>query len=117
MSPRCRIETGPGSIFVIEDGEEFFKSHPDQETRKRGLFLVQVIDGLRDAIQQQAIKRPETKLVTLKDFERQFIAETMEEFGGNVSRSAIALGISRASLYDRLEKLAIKYDKYERKPK
>jgi two-component system NtrC family response regulator len=42
--------------------------------------------------------------MTLEDMERAMIANCMSHYGGNISRVADALGLSRAALYRRLEK-------------
>jgi transcriptional regulator with GAF, ATPase, and Fis domain len=45
---------------------------------------------------------------TLKDLERQAIAETMKLTGGNKAETAKRLGISRRALYDKIEKYGLK---------
>ncbi|MDE5711930.1 MAG: sigma-54 dependent transcriptional regulator, partial [Bacteroides sp.] len=45
--------------------------------------------------------------MTLEEIERQTILQTMEQHNGNLSQVASSLGISRASLYRRLEKYNI----------
>jgi DNA-binding NtrC family response regulator len=47
---------------------------------------------------------PEPGAMTLDQIERAMIAKSMEHYGGNISRVAEALGLSRAALYRRLEK-------------
>lgn len=44
---------------------------------------------------------------TLDDLEAQTIRETIEQHHGNLSRAALALGISRAALYRRIEKYGL----------
>jgi two-component system NtrC family response regulator len=44
---------------------------------------------------------------TLDDMEKQMIISTIEECGGNLSRSSAKLGISRATLYRKMEKHGI----------
>lgn len=48
------------------------------------------------------------KGMTLDEIERQTILQVWEQYKGNVSQVAAALGISRAALYRRLEKYQIK---------
>ncbi|MDE5745127.1 MAG: sigma-54 dependent transcriptional regulator, partial [Paramuribaculum sp.] len=48
---------------------------------------------------------------TLDDLERTAITEAIEQFGGNLSKAADSLGITRQSLYRRMEKFAINPDK------
>lgn len=49
--------------------------------------------------------------MTLEEVERQAILQALEHYKGNLSRVATSLGLSRASLYRRLEKFGIKVDK------
>lgn len=48
--------------------------------------------------------------MTLEEVERQAILQALEHYKGNLSRVAISLGLSRASLYRRLEKFGIKVE-------
>jgi two-component system NtrC family response regulator len=50
---------------------------------------------------------------TLDDMEKQMIMSTIEECGGNLSRSSEKLGISRATLYRKMEKHGIQTEKNE----
>ena len=50
---------------------------------------------------------PDAGSMTLDEMEKQMIAKCMKHYEGNVSRVAEALGLSRASLYRRLEKYGI----------
>jgi two-component system NtrC family response regulator len=51
--------------------------------------------------------------VTLDEMEKQMIIRTIEECGGNLSRSSERLGISRATLYRKMEKHGIQTDRNE----
>ena len=48
--------------------------------------------------------------LTLEELERQTISRALERHGGNLSKTAQELGISRAALYRRLDKYGIAYD-------
>jgi two-component system NtrC family response regulator len=50
---------------------------------------------------------PPAGSITLEEMERAMITKCMTQFGGNVSKVAEALGLSRAALYRRLEKFGI----------
>lgn len=50
---------------------------------------------------------------TLDDMEKQMIIDTIEECGGNLSRSSERLGISRATLYRKMKKHGIQTEKNE----
>ncbi|MDE6049240.1 MAG: sigma-54 dependent transcriptional regulator [Paramuribaculum sp.] len=54
---------------------------------------------------------PSVSGATLDDLERTAITKAIEQFGGNLSKAADSLGITRQSLYRRLEKFAINPDK------
>ncbi|MDR0995459.1 MAG: sigma-54 dependent transcriptional regulator [Tannerella sp.] len=65
-------------------------------------------------LRQQAVGRPEpaassspTAGATLEDMEKRSILAALDKQGGNLSKVAKALGISRAALYRRLEKYDI----------
>ncbi|MBC6698932.1 sigma-54-dependent transcriptional regulator [Hymenobacter puniceus] len=57
-----------------------------------------------------ASELPEPGTITLDELEAQMIRRTLEHYGGNISRVAKALGLSRGALYRRLEKYAIPFD-------
>ena len=62
---------------------------------------------------QQGVTSPETLPMqagsTLEGLEMRTIAQKMREHGGNISRVARSLGISRAALYRRLEKYGLEH--------
>lgn len=62
---------------------------------------------------QQGVTSPETLPMqagsTLEGVEMRTIAQKMREHGGNISRVARSLGISRAALYRRLEKYGLEH--------
>ena len=58
-----------------------------------------------DELAQNAL--PSAGSITLEEMERTMITNCMEQFGGNISKVAEALGLSRAALYRRLEKFGI----------
>lgn len=50
---------------------------------------------------------------TLDEMERAMIMRTIEEYGGNLSKSSEKLGISRATLYRKMEKYGIQTERNE----
>jgi len=50
---------------------------------------------------------PAVGSVTLEEMEKAMIAKTLKHHGGNISKAAEALGLSRAALYRRCEKFGI----------
>ena len=51
---------------------------------------------------------PPVGAMTMDDVERSMIQKALEHHGGNVTRAAASLGLSRAALYRRLEKHGIR---------
>jgi transcriptional regulator of acetoin/glycerol metabolism len=51
--------------------------------------------------------KKEEKQLTLDEMENSFIQETLETNGGNISKTANALGLTRTALYRRLKKYGI----------
>jgi transcriptional regulator of acetoin/glycerol metabolism len=70
------------------------------------------IDHFASSVTMRAEKEknvlPEVGTMTLDEIERAMITKSMEYYGGNVSRVAEALGLSRAALYRRFERFGIK---------
>jgi two-component system NtrC family response regulator len=56
---------------------------------------------------------PAKSSVTLDEMEKQMIIRTIDECGGNLSKSSEKLGISRATLYRKMEKHGLQSDKNE----
>ena len=50
---------------------------------------------------------PPVGSMTMEEIERAMILKSLRHHGGNVSRVADSLGVSRAALYRRLEKYGI----------
>lgn len=51
---------------------------------------------------------PEVGTMTMDDIEKAMIVKSMKHYGGNISKVAESLGLSRAALYRRFEKYGIK---------
>ena len=49
----------------------------------------------------------DTSVHSLEEIEKQMILRALELYGGNLSKVATALGLSRQAVYRRLEKYAI----------
>jgi len=73
--------------------------------------LPETIAGVRPAPQPSATGGPRP---TLRDFresaERQFVLETLEENGWNISRTAQILGIERTNLHKKIKALGLRKD-------
>ncbi|HKG69180.1 MAG TPA: helix-turn-helix domain-containing protein, partial [Segetibacter sp.] len=72
---------------------EDFKSQLDQSPGKKGTMPL-----------------PQVGAITLDELEMQMIKKAMDFHQNKVSKAASALGITRSSLYRRLEKFNIPYD-------
>ncbi|AMM50656.1 chemotaxis protein CheY [Rufibacter sp. DG15C] len=73
-------------------------------------FLNQLQGGLR---KQEDKALPSVGAMTLDELEASMIKKSMAHYNNNVSKVAKALGVSRGSLYRRLEKFNIPYDAAE----
>ena len=60
-----------------------------------------------DHIELHAATRPVTEAQTLEEMERQLIANTIEQCGGNLSQVAQQLGITRQTLYNKIKRYGL----------
>jgi DNA-binding NtrC family response regulator len=56
----------------------------------------------------------EAKRQTVESFERQYLSDALREHGGNVSRTAGAIGMVRQSLQQKIRELGLKADEFRR---
>ena len=56
------------------------------------------------------LQLPEVGMLTLDEIEMQMIKKALEHHQNKISRAAASLGLTRSSLYRRLEKYNIPYD-------
>ncbi len=73
------------------------------------------VDDFKSQVEQSPLKTgliqlPQVGTITLDDMEMQMIRKAMDFHKNKVSKAAHALGITRSSLYRRLEKFNIPYD-------
>jgi two-component system response regulator HydG len=68
------------------------------------------VDDLPETVRSHGTDRPAavsakdaTEVVTLREFERQYLLRTLTLFGGNKSRAARVLGIDRRTLLRKME--------------
>ncbi|HMX28633.1 MAG TPA: helix-turn-helix domain-containing protein, partial [Blastocatellia bacterium] len=66
------------------------------------------MDARADSREDSQEVLPQVGAMTLDDLEKAMILKAMKHHGGNISRVADALGLSRAALYRRFEKFGIK---------
>jgi DNA-binding NtrC family response regulator len=107
LTPRAlewlKSQTWPGNIRQL-------RQTIDRAVLIRGGRELDVDDffAVRDAgAQSREVDLPEAGTITLDEMEKRMIVKCMKHYDGNVSRTAEALGISRAALYRRLEKYGI----------
>ncbi|HBO84819.1 MAG: Fis family transcriptional regulator [Deltaproteobacteria bacterium GWC2_42_11] len=60
-----------------------------------------------EEIQQITSQAKDTLKEARKDFEREFILKKLEEFGGNIAKTADAIGIERSHLYRKIKDYGI----------
>lgn len=88
----------PGNVRELENViERAVLMSPDAEISTQVLFLEQAMEESSDPLQQ--VIRTTTETV-----EKEKIAEATQRAGGNRSRAAKLLGISRATLYNKLKR-------------
>ena len=73
-----------------------------------------VITDFENSIEQFADKTqarllPDPGTMTMDEIEKEMIIKTFNKYKGNISKIAKSLGMSRATLYRRLEKYAIPF--------
>ncbi len=64
---------------------------------------IDIAPATRPAVSDKAA----TVTLTLDELEKKAITEALDRFGGNLSQAAASLGITRQSLYRRMEKFGI----------
>lgn len=75
-----------------------------------GKTLIEADDVMQNMHKVAAAESDSSVLLPLDEMERKMIARAMEVYGGNISKVAEVLGLSRAALYRRLEKYGIRVD-------
>lgn len=71
-----------------------------------GIIMPQDISAPPD-METKSQSTGDTPVGTLEEMERAAIRATLDRYGGNMSKAALALGVTRQSLYRRVEKLGI----------
>jgi len=79
---------------MIEDNEQFFRRHPDSETKTRGLFIVACLAQLREVFVETSIE-----VKTMEGARASVIRAALVFHKGNVLAAARQLRIGRQSLY------------------
>ncbi|HMZ22013.1 MAG TPA: helix-turn-helix domain-containing protein, partial [Blastocatellia bacterium] len=75
---------------------------------KEDFETTMAMDARADSREDSQEVLPQVGAMTLDDLEKAMILKAMKHHGGNISRVADALGLSRAALYRRFEKFGIK---------
>ena len=88
----------PGRKISTGKQEGYFRG-------RRHQVATRVIAGKKGSMQL-----PEVGTITLDELEIQMIKKALEFHKNEISKAATALGITRSSLYRRLEKYNIPYD-------
>ena len=112
-----------GTIVISDEALLWLKQHTWhgnirqlKQVIERAVLMTQhdrlEIDDFHSAIGMESATAgkhefPGAGTMTLEEMERAMILKYMEQYGGNISKVAEALGVSRAALYRRLEKFGI----------
>lgn len=91
--------TWPGNIRELEHAIERAVIMTDEEELQKGDFLL-------TSVSNEDIQMPMTGL-NLEEVEKTVVRKAMEKNNGNISHAAEELGLTRASLYRRLEKYGL----------
>jgi len=113
---RVEMECTPEAVDWLSNQEWPGNVRQLKQTVERSVILatgdkLSVEDVSRALLMEASSKTQASKVVkkqTLEEMEREMILTSLNEKGGNISKTAESLGISRNSLYRRLEKYGIK---------
>jgi Nif-specific regulatory protein len=89
--------------FILSEGAIIEKLHLDQN--------IQNAEAKPVIEKQIAVKSAEFKHVTLEELERVHIMSTLENLGGNKTKTAKVLGITVKTLYNKLHSYGVEFDK------
>ncbi len=89
--------------FILAEGTIIEKLHLDQNIQN-----AEVQPVVEKSVQ---VKSQEFVLVTLEELERNHIMSTLENLGGNKTKTAKVLGITVKTLYNKLHSYGIEFDK------
>ena len=95
-----------GRAFMMADGEFFIMP---KHLPSKILNDDEVVRGAEPASDNEEEKM---KKQTLAHVEREMIVHYLQQFNGNLSKTAVALGIHRTTLYSKLESLNISVQSY-----
>jgi len=91
----------PGNVRELRNVIEHSIHIAEGDTIKIGNMPKYLLDG---TIQSSTIP---VRTGTLKDVEIKAIVQTIEDYEGNISKTAMTLGINRNTLYDKMKKYNI----------
>ncbi len=105
---------GKEGLLLLGDAAEILKAHSWEgnirELQNAIEKAVIMCDGdmiCPEHIELHAVTRPATEAQTLEEMERQLIANTIEQCGGNLSQVATRLGITRQTLYNKIKRYGL----------
>lgn len=97
---RLQKHTWPGNIRELQHAvERAVIMSESQVLEPQDFFLTQREDDAQDTVS--------TSNMNLEETEKMLIRKVVDKHGGNISRAAKELGLTRASLYRRIEKYGI----------
>jgi len=72
-------------------------------------------EGTSGAVADLALPFAEAKRQTVERFEREYLSRVLEAHGGNVSRTATAIGMVRQSLQQKIRELGLEVEEFRRR--
>lgn len=96
--------TAWGSIPLAVEGMQYGAADFVTKPWHNRDFIAKIRKALRDVAKEATQTQPDT----LETVERKAVAEALRRTGGNMTEAARMLGITRQSLYRRMEKYGIK---------
>ncbi len=72
-------------------------------------------EGTPGAVADLALPFAEAKRQTVERFEREYLSRVLEAHGGNVSRTATAIGMVRQSLQQKIRELGLEVEEFRRR--
>ncbi|TGE38304.1 sigma-54-dependent Fis family transcriptional regulator [Desulfosporosinus fructosivorans] len=91
----------PGNVRELQNAVEFAINIAEED-------YLTVKELPRTVVSYPRLIRTEGKVISLLEVERITVESTLNQFNGNITQTAKALGIGRNTLYDKLKKLGVR---------
>ena len=101
-------------IFLPDIFKLFGKRNQEEKMRNKvDAIIPQIVEKLRPEIQKSLMEMQEEMV---QQAEREAVARALTLAGGNRTRAAALLGVSRRTLYDKLEDYGLEHVRFEHAP-